>query len=276
MQKTNNNLRDGLPRHLTTMGTETAVTLLNRLIAEYPQLTGLAHELTLAEKEMRLKTWSPPSPSEVLTLADDPSLKLVNSPADLGDILVEALAKYEEGLHGAQNPVRDLWDRQAGQKESYRPIDENGFTDVIARLLRTELGHKGVFANREVEVGRVPGAPVGRRTDILVNAVRRRPGGETYDTISAVIETKGCWNGELSTALEAQLFRDYMVRLRAQAGIYLIGWFEVNKWDRGDYRRANVPKMSVDDVKAQLAKQAAALPAGIVVHPVVIECRAPA
>lgn len=44
-------LRDGLPRHLTTMGTETAVTLLNRLIAEYPQLTGLAYELTLAEKE---------------------------------------------------------------------------------------------------------------------------------------------------------------------------------------------------------------------------------
>lgn len=269
-------LRDGLPRHLTTMGTPTAVTLLNRLIAEYPQLTRLAYELTLAEKEMRLKTWTPPSAREVLALADDPSLKLVNSPADLGDILVEALAKYADALHGAQTPVRDLWDRQAGQKESYRPIDENGFTDVIARFLRTELGHKGVFANREVEVGRVPGAPVGRRTDILINAVRRRPGGESYDTISAVIETKGCWNGELFTALEAQLFRDYMVRLRAQAGIYLIGWFEVDNWDGGDYRRANVPKMSVDDVKAQLAKQAAALPAGIVVHPVVIECRAPA
>jgi hypothetical protein len=269
-------LRDGLPRHLTTMGTETAVTLLDRLIAEYPQLTRLAYELTLAEKEMRLKTWSPPSPREVLALADDPSLKLVNSPADLGDILVEALAKYADALHGAQNPVRDLWDRQGGQKESYRPIDENGFTDVIARFLRTELGHKGVFANREVEVGRVPGAPVGRRTDILINAVRRRPGGETYDTISAVIETKGCWNRELFTALEAQLFRDYMVRLRAQAGIYLVGWFEADKWDRGDYRRANIPKMSVDEVKAELAKQAAALPAGIVVYPVVIKCRAPA
>jgi hypothetical protein len=49
-----------------------------------------------------------------------------------------------------------------------------------------------------------------------------------------------------------------MVRLRAQ-------WasrFAADKRDGGDYRRANVP-MSVDDVKAELAKQAAALPAGI-------------
>lgn len=269
-------LRDGLPRHLSTMGTETAVRLLNELIAEHPQLTQLAYDLTLAERAMRLKTWSSPTPREVLAFADDPSLKLVNSAADLGVILVEALAKYADALHGAQTPVRDLWDRQGGtKKEVYRPIDENGFTDVIARFLRTELGTKGVFANREVEIGRVPGAPVGRRTDILVNAVRRRSDGRRYDALTAVIETKGCWNDELFTAIDEQLFRDYMVRLRSQTGIYLVGWFETDKWDTTDYRRGKVPKMSVPDVKAELEKQAARLPDGIIVHPVVIECRAP-
>jgi hypothetical protein len=268
-------LRDGLPRHLAGMGTATAVTVLNELIVDHPQLTHLAYELALAQRAMRLATWSPMSPKEVLALADKPTLKLVNTAGDLCDVLTEALAKFAGSLHGAQTPVRDLWDRQSS-KSVFRPIDENGFSDVVARFLQAELAHAGIFANREVEVSRVPGAPVGRRTDILINAVRRRPGGEAFDPITAVIEAKGCWNSELFTALEAQLVREYMVRLRAQAGVYLVGWFEADKWDSSDGRRKTVPKMSVDDVRAKLEGQAAGLPEGIIVRPVVVECRTPA
>jgi len=268
-------LRDGLPRHLAGMGTATAVTVLNELIVDHPQLTHLAYELALAQRAMRLATWSPMSPKEVLALADKPTLILVNTARDLCDVLTKALAKFAGSLHGAQTPVRDLWDRQ-GSKSVFRPIDENGFSDVVARFLQTELAHAGIFANREVEVSRVPGAPVGRRTDILINAVRRRPGGEAFDSITAVIEAKGCWNDELFTALEAQLVREYMVRLRAQAGVYLVGWFDADKWDPADGRRKTVPKMSVDDVRAKLEGQAAVLPEGIIVRPVVVECRTPA
>lgn len=268
-------LRDGLPRHLAGMGTATAVTVLNELIADHPQLAHLAYELALAERTMRLATWSPLSPKEVLALTDKPALKLVNTAGDLCDVLTEVLTKFAGSLHGAQTPVRDLWDRQ-GSKSVFRPIDENGFSDVITRFLQTELAHAGIFANREVEVSRAPGAPVGRRTDILINAVRRRPGGEAFDAITAVIEAKGCWNGELFTALEAQLVREYIVRLRAQAGVYLIGWFEADKWDPTDGRRKTVPKMSVDNVRAKLESQAANLPEGIIVRPVVIACRTPA
>jgi hypothetical protein len=110
----------------------------------------------------------------------------------------------------------------------------------------------------------------------LINAVRRHPGGEAFDSITAVIEAKGCWNGELFTALEAQLVREYMIRLRAQAGVYLVGWFETDNWDPKDGRRKTVPKLSVENVRAKLESQAAALPDGIVVRPVVIECRTPA
>jgi hypothetical protein len=148
-------------------------------------------------------------------------------------------------------------------------------SDVITRFLRTELGSTGIFANREVEVSRVPGAPVGQRTDILVNAVRRRPDGELFDPLAAVVETKGCWNDELLTALDAQLFRNYMIPLRAQAGVYLVGWFDTDKWDPEDSRRARVPKIPVDEAQAQLDSQAAELPEGFVVRPVILECRVP-
>jgi len=70
--------------------------------------------------------------------------------------------------------------------------------------------------------------------------------------------------------------REYMVRLRAHAGVYLVGWFEADKWDPADGRRKTVPKMSVDDVRAKLEGQAAGLPEGIIVRPVVVECRTPA
>ena len=244
------------------------------MIAGHPQFGHLAYELSLAERAMRIASWSPLSPKEVLALADKPNLKLVTSPADLCEVLAAALEKFGASLHGAQTPVRDLWDRQKG-KDIFRPIDENALSDVITRFLRTELGSSGIFANREVEVSRAPGAPVGQRTDILVNAVRRRADGELFDPIAAVVETKGCWNGELFTALEAQLFRNYMIPLRAQAGIYLVGWFDTEKWDQEDSRRRRVPKMRIDEAKAQLDQQAAALPGGFIVRTVILECRVP-
>jgi len=267
-------LRDAIPRYLASLGTEAAVTALSELIAGHPEFGYLAYELSSAERAMRIATWSPLSPNEVLALADQPSLKLVTSPADLCEVLVAALQKFNASLHGAQTPVRDLWDRQKG-KDIYRPIDENALSDVITRFLRAELGSSGIFANREVEVTRTPGAPVGQRTDILVNAVRRRLNGELFDPLAAVVETKGCWNGELFTALEGQLFRNYMIPLRAQAGIYLVAWFDADKWDPEDSRRDRVPKIAIDDAKARLDRQAAALPEGFVVRPVILECHVP-
>jgi hypothetical protein len=200
-------------------------------------------------------------------------LKLVTSPADLCEVLAASIEKFGAALPGAQTPVRDLWDRQKS-KDIWRPIDENALSDIITRFLRTELESAGIFANREVEVSRAPGAPVGQRTDILVNAVRRRQDGERFDPLAAVVETKGCWNNELFTALEAQLFRDYMIPLRAQAGIYLVGWFDSEKWDQDDNRRERASKISIDEVRAQLDRQSAALPDGFIVRPVILECHA--
>ena len=114
-------LRDGIPRYLADLGTEAAVAALSELIAGHPELSHLAYYLALAERAMRVATWSPLSPKEVLALADKPSLKLVTSPADLCDVLVAALEKFGATLHGAQTPVRDLWDRQRG-KDIFRCI----------------------------------------------------------------------------------------------------------------------------------------------------------
>jgi hypothetical protein len=70
-------------------------------------------------------------------------------------------------------------------------------------------------------------------------------------TIWFPCSVKGCWNDELFTALEEQLFRNYMIRLRAQVGIYLAGWFDTGKWDTDDSRLDRVPKITIEAAKGQ-------------------------
>ena len=267
-------LRDDAVRWLAAMGTEEAVRALMRLVAERPDIPLLPFELSRGELVMRLKTWSPLNTKEIFALTDRPGTKLITSAADLLDVLVDALGKFAAELHGAQTPVRDLWDRQ-GHTHVYRPIDENGLSDVIARYLRQELKSKGIFANREVEVSRRPGAPVGQRTDILVNTARHGADGQPFDPLSAVIEVKGCWNPELFTALEAQLVRGYMVDLQAPVGIYLVGWFDRSQWDSEDSRCRQAPRTAIEEVRARLDNQAAAASSGFFVRAVVLAIRAP-
>jgi hypothetical protein len=267
-------LRDGAPRLLASIGTGAAVRALRRLVTAHPDLPLLPFELSRAEIAMRLKTWSPLTMREVFALTDRSDTRLVTAAADLSAILIEILEKFAEELHGAQNPVRDLWDRQ-GTSQLYRPIDENGFSDVVARYLRQHLSNEGIFTNREVEVVRHPGAPIGQRTDILINTLRRSDSGEPLDPIAAVIEAKGCWNVELFTALGTQLVQDYMVRLAAPVGIFLVGWFDTEKWDPADSRRNRLPRESVENVRRQLEHQAAAVPDGFSVRSIVIEIKAP-
>ena len=269
------NLRDNTVRILAARGTEEAVRALRRLAAERPNRPLLPFELSRGEHNMRQKTWTPLTPREILALTDRLSSRLITSAADLLEILEETLSRYETELHGTQNPVRDLWDRQ-NRGEWFQPIEEQGISDVIARYLKEKLEGRGIFANREVEVKRRPGSPVGTRTDILITAFRRHDDGRTFDPIKAVIEIKGCWNRQdLFSGLENQLFRDYMVPVGAPIGFYLVAWFDQAQWDEQDSRRSQVPRDSINSVKEQLGQQATQIPEGFQVKPYVLKIRAP-
>ncbi len=272
-QESAGHLRDGLPRYLVGLGTLAAIQALRRIIAALPSLDWLPFELSEAEQVMRIKTWTPLTLHELFALTDKSGTQLVTSPNDLLHILVTSLRKYEAELHGRQNPIRALWDRQGGG-DTFRPIEEDGLSDNVKLFLERELVANGIIANREVEVARVPGAPIGRRTDILINALRRSDDGAMYDTITAVIETKGCWNRELFAALETQLYSDYMVRLQAPLGIYLVGWFDKAKWDPNDDRQRRAPNCTLQDAQTRLDAQAQAVPNGFSVRAIVLDCHA--
>jgi hypothetical protein len=197
----------------------------------------------------------------------------VRSPAQLADVLVQALRRYEQELHGEQTPIRDLWDRQANR--TLRPVDENTLSDHVQRFLKRDLVEGGIILNREVEIGRVPGAGAGTRTDIKVDAIQQSENSGSFDVITAVIETKGCWNDELLTAMKPQLVDDYLVRLAAPVGIYLVGWFDKTKWDPADYRRGRTPEWTPGEAQSRIDQEATTLPPAFIVRPVVLDCHAP-
>jgi hypothetical protein len=47
--------------------------------------------------------------------------------------------------------------------------------------------------------------------------------------------------------MKTQLIDDYLARLAAPVGIYLVGCFDKPKWDPGDYRRGRTPEWTADD-----------------------------
>jgi len=95
-----------------------------------------------------------------------------------------------------------------------------------------------------------------------------------FDSISAVIETKGCWNPDLMTAIETQLHDDYLTRLGSPIGIYLVGWFDKGPWEPADPRRARAPDWTAADTQRHLDAEAARLTGRFLVGAVVLDCHA--
>jgi hypothetical protein len=80
--------------------------------------------------------------------------------------------------------------------------------------------------------------------------------GEIYDSITVIIEVKGCWHKELNSAMETQLVGRYLKENTCQHGLYLISWFNCDQWDSSDSRKGKSPKTSIEEAKEQFNRQA--------------------
>jgi hypothetical protein len=248
--------RDGSLTELKIRGTYAACAQLNRIIEQLPQYPWLKWHLREALTLARQNTWKPPMPGELMKLFANKSARLVQSGSQLLDVIIESLQRLQIKLHDFLPATADLWNNSEG---IFRPKSENELSDYVARHLKDDLSSRGIVANREVEIRRKQGdgAP-GQRTDIYVNATTD---GSTsrFDIITAVIETKGCWNPDLSHAMKTQLVDRYLAESQCAYGLYLIGWFNCNQWDREDSRRNAAPWVEASEMQEKYAAQAVTL-----------------
>jgi hypothetical protein len=129
-------------------------------------------------------------------------------------------------------------------------------SDYVKRQLDEDLRERGIIVNREVEFRRGTGGNRGERTDILVDAIVPGRQRTDIDTISLVIETKGCWNRDLNHAMQTQLVERYLRESSCAYGLYLVGWFNCEQWDRQDRRKQRSPNISLDEARMQFDVQA--------------------
>lgn len=187
------------------------------------------------------------SPLELSNLVREREARFINNGADLLELVMEAIRKYEvylqEGTNGCP-AIMNLWNKQEGG--SLLPRDEETLSDDLKRYLDLVLA-KGVIINREVQIKRKlhnDGIP-GSRTDLWIQAK------STEGLIATLcIETKCSWNDSATRALENQLVKKYMGDGRASHGILLLGWYDCLGYNR------NQAWSTRDEAAADLARQA--------------------
>ena len=216
--------RDTLLRHLRERETPAARYALAFLVQELPEQDWLPHTLRKVEEAVRRNQWQPPASADVLDLLRRRDRRLVHHADHLMEVVLETLEELERDLHGELPQVESLWNED-------RPKNEEALSNFVAVFLKNRIAGRGVVIGREVQIHHTRD-----RLDIRVDAVRPSTDGP-MDTISVVIEVKGCWHRSLQTAMDTQLLNQYLRPNEVRHGIYLVGWFLCEEWTDDDYRK---------------------------------------
>ena len=150
------NWRNSILRYLENVGTYEAVEAIARIQEEIPDLEWMKWSLFKARVSARQKTWSPPEPQELLSLASSTHSRFVQSGEQLLEVIIESLRRLEDALQGTTPAARDIWDKVTNDK--FRPVDENAYSDYVKRHLERDLKYGGIIVNREVEIRRGEGS----------------------------------------------------------------------------------------------------------------------
>jgi hypothetical protein len=160
-------MRNDLIVSLQQRATTQACTMLRKIIQVYPDQQWIRWQLHDAEKRLRERTWQPLTPTVVLKLAEKRTARLVQSGAQLQDVLIESLTRLQEELQGETPSYQDLWNGWGPKKKKlYRPKDENELSNYVKRFLDRDLVERGIIANREVELRPSTGGNPGERTSV--------------------------------------------------------------------------------------------------------------
>ena len=263
-------LKQNVVGHLQEKGTAEAVLEMERLRDMFPELKGLSSRLLATQLKTRSETWNRPTSQELLALINKKQARLIRSGSDLLNLVYESLERLEHKIQDNETlAVNDVWNEVSSsfintilnyslkifckfsaklnektEKEkklffkanSFQPKDESALSNFIKRHLDSDIKPLGVVIGREVEINRKD------FTDLRVDCPVKDKRTGISITFSVIVEVKGTWNRELNTSLKEQLFQRYLSEISCQDGIYLIGWFNCDKWSDQDYRKAEASR----------------------------------
>ena len=229
--------RDALLTGLREKGTAEAVTSIREIARRMPNLSWVKFTAVEAQQVAMRKIWSGISPKEILNLVRNNDNRLVDSEAQLLEVVIGSLKRYQDTFLGEKPAVYDLWNTN-----DWTPKEESFISDHVARHLENDLKSREIVINREVQIRK------GEETDIHVVAIREMPDG-AKDQVKLVIEVKGCWHQDLKKAMQVQLRDRYLRENKCKHGLYLVAWFLCTKWRGDDSRKERTPKWTLEEAQ---------------------------
>ncbi len=252
--------RDSIPTTLANRSTWEAVGMLRRLAEAFPDNRQVGFALEQARENARVASRPTPRVEDLLQIALSPSKRLVDSPQALQNAISESLGRLQLALKGSPPKAAGWWNypwekdqRALNRGEVPAPKEENEISDEIVIHLRKDLESR-VVAHREIEDRRL------NIVDIVIDAVI--PNNlSPNDTITVPCEVKGCWNRDLFTSMETQLHDRYLNENGFSHGLYIVVFFDCNRWWKPNYRRRhkNQKRHSLESIREQLEQQSIAL-----------------
>jgi hypothetical protein len=270
--------RDDVLSTIADRATERGFLALAQLRDTYPTRTVVLSNLIRARIAMFGSAWSPPSPADFQGLITDHRRRLVRSAEELGLLILEAVHEIQGDL---ARTGQLLWDQVAerGATPLWRPKPEAALSAFVAHELRLRLVGRGVAVNQEVLVKPTDAKGSGLQPDILIEAVATRSPSYGPGTFRVAAELKGSWHDDVLTAQDDQLASQYLPETNTKVGLYIVGWYPLDQWDRNDGPRKKAQRhKSAEALGAALLEQANELRArrAVVVTPVVLTIPAPA
>jgi hypothetical protein len=218
------------------------------------------------------RLWTPIDHRNLLRLARDSQARVVASGEQLLTVIHESLVRLADRLQAPPHPSRFLWNRHWTNPTRAIPRIEPDLSDWIAEHLERDLAGRKLVVNREVEVTRRHlAAGFGDRTDIKVDALT----ANEADSISGIVEVKGCWNQDLRVGMERQLVNQYLAGENLRHGIYVVGWFMCDLWPDDQPNKGRSGFATLEDCRAWMAAEAERLTrtGRVVIKSFVLDCR---
>lgn len=258
------NLRDEALERIANFASSEAVEALAQLHDEHPNNAVVLHNLVRCRVVAARNGWQAPLAAELIQFLDDAERRFSRSEPELRDALLEILDAIAADLtnHGDL-----LWDRipkrfmPPGHKDDdgWYPKLEYALQAYLIHELNIRLARRGIFVNREVMIRPTDAATgAGDRVDILVETASRLTAvtGPTADRVAVIIEVKGPWNPSLPTSQRTQLAKRYLPAGKTKTGIYLVGWYPLDRWTTVDRKRSVAAHYSKTSLLAELSDQA--------------------
>ncbi len=221
---------------------------------------------------VRAASWAPLDVEAVAAMLADARRRLIRSESELAAVLLEALREVQEDCRRDTKIRRRYWHRQriGNQWHGWVPLEEPELSDELALSLAEKLGGR-VVLGREVELQPRFGEQPGQLSDVLASVSVDRD-----EPIQCVIEVKGNWNSEVTTAIRTQLVDRYLNGKASRTGIYVVAFFDGSGWDAQTDRdrRQRASKYAMADLTDALGSEARALAeSGVTVHVVLLDLR---